>query len=233
MALAAVSFYCDSIFHGLAGGVFISRVAAKYAVAVQQERLGRMVDRVGSVRILAHHEHGLSELALCNPRLRCRNLLWLDLAEKQFDICFRDRSCAGRYYLALFLSHVLTEAPRSMWGASGQRRFLLSFWATRAFTNFLISAVGRDLFVGNWIVPLDVEKGLSSFLNFSIIAAVGNKLQFFFKGSGDHRDLHSFPTRRSSDLDPPRPRGATYVDSTDARVEFTQALDPTAPFDTS
>src|SRR3712207_8036852 len=24
--------------------------------------------------------------------------------------------------------------------------------------------------------------------------------RFFFKGSGDHRDLHSFPTRRSSDL---------------------------------
>src|SRR3712207_8433756 len=24
--------------------------------------------------------------------------------------------------------------------------------------------------------------------------------QFFFKGYGDHRDLHSFPTRRSSDL---------------------------------
>src|SRR5205807_9848829 len=23
---------------------------------------------------------------------------------------------------------------------------------------------------------------------------------FFFQGSGDHRDLHSFPTRRSSDL---------------------------------
>src|SRR5438477_4163780 len=28
---------------------------------------------------------------------------------------------------------------------------------------------------------------------------------FFFQGYGDHRDLHSFPTRRSSDL---RPRGA-------------------------
>ncbi len=70
-----------------------------------------------------------------------------------------------------------------MWGASGQRRFLLSFWATRAFTNFLISAVGRDLFVGNWIVPLDVEKGLSSFLNFSIIAAVGNKLQWSEKAA--------------------------------------------------
>src|SRR5687768_17991657 len=25
-------------------------------------------------------------------------------------------------------------------------------------------------------------------------------LSFFFSGSGDHRDLHSFPTRRSSDL---------------------------------
>src|SRR5690606_41436024 len=26
-------------------------------------------------------------------------------------------------------------------------------------------------------------------------------LFFFFEGYGDHRDLHSFPTRRSSDLD--------------------------------
>src|SRR5204863_9194141 len=26
-------------------------------------------------------------------------------------------------------------------------------------------------------------------------------LFFFFQSSGDHRDLHSFPTRRSSDLD--------------------------------
>src|SRR5947199_8050116 len=26
---------------------------------------------------------------------------------------------------------------------------------------------------------------------------------FLFQGSGYHRDLHSFPTRRSSDLDPP------------------------------
>src|SRR6266481_132786 len=61
--------------------------------------------------------------------------------------------------------------------ANDQRRFLLSVCATRAFTNFLTSAMGRGLFVGNWMVPLDVEKGLSSFLNFSIIAAVGNKLQ--------------------------------------------------------
>src|SRR5688572_30954828 len=29
-----------------------------------------------------------------------------------------------------------------------------------------------------------------------------SSLQFFFYCSGDHRDLHSFPTRRSSDLHP-------------------------------
>src|SRR5688572_33341325 len=28
------------------------------------------------------------------------------------------------------------------------------------------------------------------------------RLMFFFYCYGDHRDLHSFPTRRSSDLDP-------------------------------
>src|SRR5205814_8381227 len=28
---------------------------------------------------------------------------------------------------------------------------------------------------------------------------------FFFPGSADHRDLHSFPTRRSSDLEQARP----------------------------
>src|SRR5438477_1844961 len=30
---------------------------------------------------------------------------------------------------------------------------------------------------------------------------VGSLLHFFFQGYGDPRDLHSFPTRRSSDLD--------------------------------
>src|ERR1700681_2184772 len=59
------------------------------------------------------------------------------------------------------------------------RRFLLSFCATRAFTSFLISAVGTGLSVENWMVPLDVEKPLSSFLKASITDAVGNKLQWF------------------------------------------------------
>src|SRR2546422_6683918 len=53
-------------------------------------------------------------------------------------------------------------------GQPAQGRFLLSFCATRAFTTFLISAVGSGLSVGKWMVPLDVEKPLSSFLNASI-----------------------------------------------------------------
>ncbi len=64
-------------------------------------------------------------------------------------------------------------------GRPGQRRFLLSFCATRAFTSFLTSAVGSGLSVEKWMVPLDVEKPLSSFLNASITDAVGNKLQWF------------------------------------------------------
>src|SRR3989442_6432329 len=63
-------------------------------------------------------------------------------------------------------------------GQPGQRRILLSFCATRAFTSFLISAVGSGLSVGKWMVPLDVEKPLSSFLNTSITDAVRNKLQW-------------------------------------------------------
>src|ERR1700730_8560913 len=64
-------------------------------------------------------------------------------------------------------------------GQPGQRRFLLSFCATLAFTSFLTSAVGRGLSMGKWMVPLDVEKPLSSFLYASITDAVGNKLQWF------------------------------------------------------
>src|SRR6266849_9855286 len=63
-------------------------------------------------------------------------------------------------------------------GQRRQRRFLLSICAIRAFTSFLIRAVGSGLSVGKWMVPLDVEKPLSSFLNASITAAVGNRLQW-------------------------------------------------------
>src|SRR3982074_959463 len=68
------------------------------------------------------------------------------------------------------------RAIRSPWAR--QRGFLLSICATRAFANFLTRAAGSGLSVGKWMVPLDVEKPLSSFLNASITDAVGNKLQW-------------------------------------------------------
>src|SRR5207244_11047164 len=37
---------------------------------------------------------------------------------------------------------------------------------------------------------------------------------FFFYSSGAHRDLHSFPTRRSSDLDLDRPQSKRFREST-------------------
>src|ERR1700756_729605 len=58
-----------------------------------------------------------------------------------------------------------------------QGRFLLSICARRAFTSFFTSAAGSGLSVGNWMVPFDMVKPLSSFLNASITDDVGNKLQ--------------------------------------------------------
>jgi hypothetical protein len=71
------------------------------------------------------------------------------------------------------------EVMNTSRGQPGQRRFLLSFCATLAFTSFLISAIGTGLSMEKWMVPLDVDKPLSSFLNASITDAVGNKLQWF------------------------------------------------------
>src|SRR5260370_16720165 len=48
----------------------------------------------------------------------------------------------------------------------------------RAFTSFLTRAAERGLSTGKWMVPLDVEKPLSSFLNASITDEPGNKLQW-------------------------------------------------------
>lgn len=61
---------------------------------------------------------------------------------------------------------------------SDHRFCFCSFCATRAFTTFLISAVGNGLSNGKWMVPFDVEKPLSSFSNALITEAVGNKLQW-------------------------------------------------------
>src|SRR5882762_647661 len=65
-------------------------------------------------------------------------------------------------------------------GQFDQRCFLCSFCAIRTFTSFFTRAAERGLSTGKRIVPLDVWKSLSSFLNASITEALmGNKLQCF------------------------------------------------------
>src|SRR6202007_3425396 len=46
----------NPLLHGLARGISLSWLAAKYPGPVNQERGGRMVDGVGAVRLLAYHQ---------------------------------------------------------------------------------------------------------------------------------------------------------------------------------
>src|SRR5690606_41867452 len=48
-------------------------------------------------------------------------------------------------------------------------------------------------------------------------------LSFFFHWHGRLRALHSFPTRRSSDLTPRRREGASVIDANGARVVINDA----------
>src|SRR5712692_1414702 len=80
---------------------------------------------------------------------------------------------------AVFKLFFLLEVWQRFAGSHVQRCFLCSFCAIRAFTSFFTRAADRGLSTGKWIVPLDVEKPLSSFLNASITDEPGNKLQWF------------------------------------------------------
>src|SRR5699024_12372850 len=48
-------------------------------------------------------------------------------------------------------------------------------------------------------------------IRFSLLLTVLSDLSFFFSSSGDPRDLHSFPTRRSSDLSRFRPKRSSIL----------------------
>src|ERR1039457_488762 len=66
------------------------------------------------------------------------------------------------------------------WGGSGQRCFLRSFCAIRAFTSFFTRAAGRGLSTGNWMVPLDVWYPFrSSWYASTRDPLPGNRLQCF------------------------------------------------------
>ncbi len=62
---------------------------------------------------------------------------------------------------------------------------IIWFWLARRGLSRVrfMSAVGSGLLVGKWMVPLEVEKGFRWFLNLSIIAAVGKRLQWFEKAA--------------------------------------------------
>src|SRR5436309_9607412 len=54
-------------------------------------------------------------------------------------------------------------------------------------------------------------------------------LSFFFHSSGDHRDLHSFPTRRSSDLSVAHQQASTPARQASSGVAAARAVAPKVP----
>ena len=75
------------------------------------------------------------------------------------------------------LSGILKRIARRF-GEVGQRTFLLSFCATRAFTSFFTRVAGSGLSKGKRIVPLDVSYPLSSLWKASTTdPLIGKKLQ--------------------------------------------------------
>src|SRR5712691_11499229 len=101
----ALRFPRHSVLHRLARRVSLPRPAPKYAFACEQERSRGLVDRLHSLRLLAHHQHGLPKLALRNPGLHRRLFLWLDLAQDRLDFRLRVAPRRRGYYLAFSLSN--------------------------------------------------------------------------------------------------------------------------------
>ena len=94
----------DFLFHGVARGVSVSRVAAKHAATNDEKRTCGLGAGFGCVWVLAYHEHGLSELAVCGFGVDRRDVLWMDVAEDGVDVCVGDRACAGGCALAFSVS---------------------------------------------------------------------------------------------------------------------------------
>jgi uncharacterized protein YdhG (YjbR/CyaY superfamily) len=69
---------------------------------------------------------------------------------------------------------------------------LLSFCATRAFTSFLISAIGRGLSKGKWMVPLDTPPEATETISYRIPAFRHYRVLVWFAAFSNHCSL--FPT---------------------------------------
>ena len=88
-------------------------VAAEFAGAIDEKRDGGLVDGVGVVRVLAYYEYAFPKLALCDPGVDCRVVLWMDLAQDGVYLCFGNGARAGRCDLALPVSDFVKE--RKCW----------------------------------------------------------------------------------------------------------------------
>src|SRR5690348_11387460 len=95
VAISILHFRGNILFYGMAGGIFVSRALAEYALAILQKRDGWLVDGVYALRFFPHHQPGVSQLAIRNPCFHRRALLWMDLAEDRFDFCFGDCARTG------------------------------------------------------------------------------------------------------------------------------------------
>jgi len=98
------------IFYCLAGGVSVSRVAAKHAYALDEKRSRGVVDGFDAVWIFAHHELGLSELAIRDSCVDRRNFLRMDMAEERVDLRLSDCACAGGRDVAFLVPNVVKKA---------------------------------------------------------------------------------------------------------------------------
>src|SRR6266699_3352714 len=105
--IASRSFHRHSVFYRLARRVFLPRSAAKYAFPSEQERSRGLVDSLHSLRLLAHHEQLLSQLALRDPGLHRGHFLRLDLAQNRLDLRLGPRPYRRRRHLAPLLSNTL------------------------------------------------------------------------------------------------------------------------------
>ncbi len=110
MEVASVPRGRHSIFYGVAGGVSISRVAAKHADALDEERSRGMVDGFGAVWIFAHHEYGLSELALRDSGVDRGNFLRVDMAQERIHLRLSNCARAGGRDMAFLVPDFLKKA---------------------------------------------------------------------------------------------------------------------------
>ena len=95
------------VFYGVAGRVFVSRLATELSFASDEQRSDGLGARVSAVRIFSHHERRISELAIRAAGIDCGIFLWVDLAEDELDFCVGDRAWSRGRIVAFFVSNGL------------------------------------------------------------------------------------------------------------------------------